>query len=196
MTTNDIDAIRKLANAADDGPWTAHDDGLVWAERIGDPVSGSAEQPNAEFIAAARQIVPALCDEVEQLRTELDRERRAHVCTVRCTPNSHVAFQGRQRVTELEAELAKADAQLTAANRRADGLDNDLRSAVKANTRFADQLTDTGKHPCDCCYVHGSTIRCGRAATTDTTVMPYGYLNVSDVCAARINGKPAEAVAR
>lgn len=71
----DLEAIEARANAADLGPWTAHDDGLVWAERVGDPVSGSAEQPNAEFIAAARADVPALAAEVRRLRAELAAER-------------------------------------------------------------------------------------------------------------------------
>jgi hypothetical protein len=77
MTTNDLDAIRKLTAAADPGPWVAHDDGLVWTEAPipGDPVSGSVELPNAEFIAAARTLVPALCDEIEQLRAEMERMR-------------------------------------------------------------------------------------------------------------------------
>lgn len=67
----DLDAIEILANAADPGPWTAHPDGLVWAERIGDPVSGSVEQANADFIAAARAAVPALIAEVRRHRAAL-----------------------------------------------------------------------------------------------------------------------------
>ncbi|MEU7980498.1 hypothetical protein AB0B63_18440 [Micromonospora sp. NPDC049081] len=61
MTTDiDLDAIETRTSAADPGPWTAHPDGLVWSTLIGDPVSGSVEQPNAEFIAHARTDVPAL----------------------------------------------------------------------------------------------------------------------------------------
>ncbi|RAO26505.1 hypothetical protein PSN13_06533 [Micromonospora saelicesensis] len=43
------------------------------------------------------------------------------------------------RVDELTAELAKTQEQLTAANRRADGLQNDLDSATKANTAYANE---------------------------------------------------------
>ncbi|WP_330438794.1 hypothetical protein OHB44_27885 [Micromonospora sp. NBC_00821] len=84
--TADLEAIRTLVNRhvsaigpGGDKAWTA---GLLAAK------------------------VPALCDEVQQLRAELDRERQAHVCIERCAPNSHVAFQGRQRVTHLESMLA------------------------------------------------------------------------------------------
>jgi uncharacterized coiled-coil DUF342 family protein len=43
---------------------------------------------------------------------ELARYRRAHVCTDRCTKDAHVAFEGRQLVTELEAELAEVSAEV------------------------------------------------------------------------------------
>ncbi len=71
MTTIDIDAIRTLMDAADRAPWTAHPDGLVWAERIGDPVSGSAEVENAVFIAEARNIMPGLLAKVDELTAAL-----------------------------------------------------------------------------------------------------------------------------
>ncbi|MEV4384371.1 hypothetical protein AB0J68_01380 [Micromonospora sp. NPDC049580] len=64
----DIDALRALIDAADRAPWTAHPDGLVWSELIGDPVSGSARIENAVFIAEARNHMPALCDEVERFQ--------------------------------------------------------------------------------------------------------------------------------
>jgi hypothetical protein len=64
-------AIKARVEAASVGPWTAHPDGLVWAPRLGDPVSASTEPADAEFIAAARQDVPALIAEVERLRAQL-----------------------------------------------------------------------------------------------------------------------------
>lgn len=67
----DLDAIAARAATATPGPWTAHDDGLVWADRIGDPVSGSVEQADAAFIAAARTDVERLLAEVRELRTRL-----------------------------------------------------------------------------------------------------------------------------
>ncbi|TBL44278.1 hypothetical protein EYA84_02215 [Verrucosispora sp. SN26_14.1] len=62
MTDIDLDRIEALTNAATDGPWVAHPDGLVWTEqpRIGDPVSGSTEIADAEFIAVTRTAVPVL----------------------------------------------------------------------------------------------------------------------------------------
>lgn len=68
MTELDLDAIKARADAASAGPWTAERDGLVWAPRLGDPVSGSTEMEDAEFIAAARADVPALVAEVERLQ--------------------------------------------------------------------------------------------------------------------------------
>ncbi|MEU6387648.1 hypothetical protein ABZ847_29290 [Streptomyces bauhiniae] len=67
----DLDALDAMAAAATDGPWTAHDDGLVWADRIGDPVSGSVLPEDAALIAAARNALPALVAEVRKLRAKL-----------------------------------------------------------------------------------------------------------------------------
>jgi hypothetical protein len=77
-TELDLDAIEARANAATEGPWVAHPDGLVWTERPipGDPVSGSTEVEDAEFIAAARADVPALVAEVRRLRAELEQARQ------------------------------------------------------------------------------------------------------------------------
>ncbi|GAA4681242.1 hypothetical protein [Phytohabitans rumicis] len=62
----DLDAIRARLAAATAGPWRAHPDGLVWADRPGDPVSGSTEVEDAEFIAHARTDVPALLAELDE----------------------------------------------------------------------------------------------------------------------------------
>lgn len=68
-TPLDLDALQALADAATEAPWTAHPDGLVWSELLGDPVSGSVLPEDAEFIAAARAAVPALIAEVTRLRS-------------------------------------------------------------------------------------------------------------------------------
>ncbi|OKI47273.1 hypothetical protein [Micromonospora sp. CB01531] len=119
MTTNDIDAIRKLAAAATEGPWFYNSYSAVlagpkvqpheeWLDTTGehslerhgnceacgpdrrgcllfsedykrDPIVAHVPAhhgdtavgervADAEFIAAARTVVPALCDEIEQLR--------------------------------------------------------------------------------------------------------------------------------
>lgn len=68
----DTEAVRRRVEAATPGPWTAHDDGLVWPERMGDPVSGSTELADAEFIAHARSDVPALLAALEEARRERD----------------------------------------------------------------------------------------------------------------------------
>lgn len=72
MTGLNLDAIEARVAAATDGPWKhGGNDGLVWGPRIGDPVSGSTEPEDADFIAAARTDVPALVAEVRQLRAAL-----------------------------------------------------------------------------------------------------------------------------
>ncbi|WP_326564525.1 hypothetical protein [Micromonospora peucetia] len=99
MTTNDLDAIRKLADAATPGPWQAivpanetgdwfdpYDDPMVvtsdstpgnYCAIAKDICNGDPEGvADTAFIAAARSAVPALCDEVEQLRAKLAVARR------------------------------------------------------------------------------------------------------------------------
>jgi hypothetical protein len=66
-----LDAIKKRVGAASEGPWWHGDDGLVWAPRAGDPVSGSTEIADAVFIAHAREDVPALLSEVERLNKRI-----------------------------------------------------------------------------------------------------------------------------
>ncbi|MEV7267099.1 hypothetical protein AB0N38_26405 [Micromonospora aurantiaca] len=153
MTDNiDTNAIRKLTNAADDGPWTAHSTGLVWAERLGDPVSASADRANSAFIAAARTFVPQLCDEIDRLRAELAQIADAVAPTVTITPTvDAVRFLHRlytDWVATAHERLAKVDEQaaeiagLTAANQRLlNHLHNATPDLVTAQQR-ADQAED------------------------------------------------------
>lgn len=43
--------LRAAAIEAAPPPWVAHPDGLVWPPRMGDPVSGSTDQEDADYIA-------------------------------------------------------------------------------------------------------------------------------------------------
>lgn len=43
--------LREHAEKASRAPWVAHDDGLVWPDRLGDPVSGSEQLDDAKYIA-------------------------------------------------------------------------------------------------------------------------------------------------
>ena len=49
--------LRERAEAASKGPWVAHTDGLVWPPRLGDPVSGSTETEDADYIATVHPCV-------------------------------------------------------------------------------------------------------------------------------------------
>ncbi|MCX4470492.1 hypothetical protein OOK41_09250 [Micromonospora sp. NBC_01655] len=106
-TALDLDAIRLLANRATGGPWTLierqdtdrrilvvvaeghgyeHDDALV-AEvpmEAGDDINDWRN--DAEFIAGARTLVPALCAEVDRLRAELAEIADAVAPTVTIKP--------------------------------------------------------------------------------------------------------------
>jgi hypothetical protein len=73
---------------------------------------------------------------VIELEDELERYRRAHVCTSRCAENAHVAFEGNSLVKELERE--KADE-----TERADRAEKSLaesRELVAFKTRVADDM--------------------------------------------------------
>lgn len=43
--------LREHAKAASLAPWDSASDGLVWPDRTGDPVSGSTEVEDADYIA-------------------------------------------------------------------------------------------------------------------------------------------------
>lgn len=72
-TASYLAEVRARMDAATPGPWTAHDDGLVWPERMGDPVSGSTEMADAEFIAHAREDLPRLLAVLDRVRALADR---------------------------------------------------------------------------------------------------------------------------
>jgi hypothetical protein len=79
---------------------------------------------------------------VVELEDELERYRRAHVCTSECKPNAHTAFQGRQRITELEAELAESRELVEFKTRVADEIDQDrieLRLRLKAERELVQE---------------------------------------------------------
>jgi len=90
----DLDAIEARATAATEGPWTtgadkAWSDALPpWALVISanypliELQEGAQGVADAEFVAAARQDVPALVAEVRRLRAQLDKPcGECHPCT-------------------------------------------------------------------------------------------------------------------
>lgn len=79
-----------------------------WRDKVSIEISGTAAevQTVAERVWVPTSEIRAMNAKVAELETELERYRRAHVCTVECTENAHTAFQGRTLVTELEQELA------------------------------------------------------------------------------------------
>lgn len=89
MTDEEINDIEALANAATPGPWklwgmhvmadphgTSNVDDALLVAKTSDPVRGLRTW-NAEFIACARLIVPALVTEVRRLRDLLGKAAAA-----------------------------------------------------------------------------------------------------------------------
>lgn len=81
----DLDAIEARANSAMAGPWKAEEyrgfnrkdaEWVVWMNDAKTEDNTILEQPDAEFIAHAREDVPALVAEVRRTRKENDRLRR------------------------------------------------------------------------------------------------------------------------
>ena len=94
MTPDELARLRALADAATVGPREAFGTHITaWAgdagcegcsgilspqhaPECGEREVAGADAPDAAFIAAARTAVPALLDEVERLRAEVDRQTR------------------------------------------------------------------------------------------------------------------------
>lgn len=70
---------------------------MFTAEEVGD-----YQASEAELVAGP------LRRKLAEVEAELDRYRRAHVCTDRCQPQAHVAMEGRNLVVELEKSLAES----------------------------------------------------------------------------------------
>lgn len=112
MTAPDLEAIRKRAAAATPGPWTAGrpdmativdgiDSKWIYAgDQYCAVASGriqgewSEVMANAEFIAASRTDVPALCDEVKRLRAENAKLREAANAVLRDFTPEHLDLIG------------------------------------------------------------------------------------------------------
>lgn len=98
MTAADLDAIEQRANAATEGPWENYGGGEInqhfslpepWATVVstdvacmaycyGGSAAGVERDEDAEFIAHARDDVPALLAEVRRLRSADERVRALH----------------------------------------------------------------------------------------------------------------------
>jgi hypothetical protein len=82
MTADELQAIRERADKATPGPWKFNGNEVVAVSSPLVGIAGATSDEDCEFIAAARQDVPTLCNEVYRLTTEntyhstqLDRAR-------------------------------------------------------------------------------------------------------------------------
>lgn len=92
--------------------------------------------------------------EIERLEAALAKATRGHVCTGECKPNAHVAFIGRQRLDELEREVAdeaeradRAEAERDSARRRVAELERQLGNSIgRENKLEADAAEEKTLH--------------------------------------------------
>lgn len=79
------DKLRKQTEQATPGPWKAEDDGLVWPDRMGDPVSGSSLIEDANYIEMMQPAVAValaglfsdLASEAEDAQTDPEADDRS-----------------------------------------------------------------------------------------------------------------------
>lgn len=76
-----VSKLRLYVSHATKGPWDVAEDGLVWPERMGDPVSGSTELEDAEYIALMHPPVAlALAEWIEAHADDLGRSGDFRYC--------------------------------------------------------------------------------------------------------------------
>lgn len=114
MTALDLDAIKARADAATEGPWMADESHVLKPDKPGsnwdgtviatvpDDEFGLYEFRNVEFMAAAREDIPALVAEVERLREQADRNLRAYL-SVQGIPDDLINIEVARRHIESEA---------------------------------------------------------------------------------------------
>lgn len=87
MKPVDVEAIRARANAATAGPWEAYldpeveryDPAVCANGRVVARLEAETEWDDVQFIAHARQDIPAMLEEIEALRREAEHHRKALV---------------------------------------------------------------------------------------------------------------------
>ncbi|WP_396583057.1 hypothetical protein ACFVP7_06535 [Bacillus sp. SG20033] len=77
LTKNQIEVIRKRAEAATKGPWKVYDDycdtvGAFSGESVARVQTEGKRLSDMEFIANARQDIPALLDHIAKLQGKID----------------------------------------------------------------------------------------------------------------------------
>ncbi|SCL12820.1 hypothetical protein [Micromonospora inyonensis] len=226
-TALDLDAIRRVAGRATDGPWTTtgvhfqpgrrvinviapdhDDDGPALIAELPIHPEDDVEDCRAdgELIAAARTLVPALIAEVDRLR---DSYERAHADRLARALERDRTIDEREH---LNAEVGRLRAELGSFKPITVTAGEQLylhQCPGSLITRWAGsqpppsymecceregnwqptylRAEQPGAHPCNCCYVDGHTRRCGRPATTETDIAPFGILAVAAECRDRIN---------
>lgn len=107
----DLEAISARAEAATPGPWETLDNitTAVWSG--GNPIALTYQSmPDADFIAHAREDIPALLAEVKRLNIVLQDERKEHAEEYACLRSTYI-----RESKKLEKQLASVTAERDAA---------------------------------------------------------------------------------
>lgn len=134
MTDEELQAIKARSKAATPGPWqvmarqcltawtpngvgiAGYGVGVADGEPLFEPAL-SCSQHDAEFIAAARQDVPALVAEIERLRSELGKFDTPYYLNLE-ESNRRLRTERDAEIERLQAELRQARYDLTDLNER------------------------------------------------------------------------------
>lgn len=100
LTEEQLAAIKARAEAATPGPWQRFTPYGIGVESGNGPVplkvAWAAQENDAAFISAAREDVPALLEEVERLRKQLDGLKKIAAFSMGCT--SHPQWEKKYKL--------------------------------------------------------------------------------------------------
>ena len=120
MSADRLEEIKARADAATEGPWHAWDRGIGWEVHKGEGCApgrrppcddlngefrGTFTQPDAKFIAAAREDVPWLVSEIERLTRVIDAKPRQPLVVL-----NEYLDRAEKAETEVERLTAERDA--------------------------------------------------------------------------------------
>lgn len=145
MTPQQLTEIRQRVEAASPGPWMFNDDELIygknWGLLVGDTYN--FEALDKDFIAHARQDIPALLQYCEELEKQISADDEKGVELIRMAnkiANLETEVATRTRYCEAADEQAKADLA------RIQDLEARLKVAERVLREVADY--DTGEQDC------------------------------------------------
>ncbi|WP_060905382.1 hypothetical protein [Streptomyces scabiei] len=114
LTTQQLDEIETRATAATSGPWTVSEDYADVLDSEGHHLASFWGQPVGEFIAYAREDVPALLAEVRRLNAALAEQQTETEKLIRWHREDETAMKRMRGSIERLREEKRALGELTA----------------------------------------------------------------------------------